>query len=151
LGELFRTQQQPAKAEKAFRQALAAREKHVQARPHEPDNKRELAWLLATCPDAKVRDPARAIEVAKQAVDQAWAKVDREAVGRAEKTLGVAYFRAGDWKNALELLDRARVKIPVDNQVIGFLKAMTYWHLGDHKNARQLFDMAARGMDQMQD
>ena len=31
----------------------------------------DLAWLLATCPDAKVRDAARAVELAKRAVELA--------------------------------------------------------------------------------
>src|SRR5262249_5175625 len=79
LGAVSRARRQPAQAEDAFRLALAAREKSAQART-ELYAKRELAWLLATCPDAKVRDLPRAIEVARQAVDQARAAMDRDGV-----------------------------------------------------------------------
>jgi tetratricopeptide (TPR) repeat protein len=150
LGEVFRARQQPAQAENAFRLALAAREEHARIHPIFLNAKLELAWLLATCPDVKVRDPARAIEVARQALDQARAAVDRESVGKAETTLGLAYFRTGDWKNAWEQLEKAKTRSRNDDGVIGFLRVMIDWHRGNHKDARQGFDSLARSMDQGQ-
>src|SRR5439155_5853056 len=60
----------------------------------------ELAWLLATCPDEKLRDPARAVELARKAVQLA------PKVGNYWNTLGVAHYRAGDWKAAIAALDK---------------------------------------------
>jgi tetratricopeptide (TPR) repeat protein len=62
-----------------------------------------LAWLLATCPDAKARDPVRAVESARKAVQLA------PTAGDYRRTLGVAHYRAGDWKAAVfaTLLARA--------------------------------------------
>src|SRR5262249_32877586 len=48
-----------------------------------------LAWLLATCPDANLRDPGRAVELAKKAVGLA------AKDGSNWATLGTAHYRAG--------------------------------------------------------
>jgi tetratricopeptide (TPR) repeat protein len=37
--------------------------------PVAPSVRNDLAWLLATCPDEKIRDPRRAVELAKKAVE----------------------------------------------------------------------------------
>src|SRR5438477_539797 len=47
-----------------------------------------LAWLLATCPEAKRRDPNRAVKLAQQAVQLA--PKDANCWG----TLGTAHYRA---------------------------------------------------------
>jgi hypothetical protein len=104
--------------------------------------------LLATCPDAKVRDLPRAIEVARQAVAEASARLDREATGQAEKTLGLAYFRNGDWKNASAMLHSALGKMSRDDSSIRFLLLMASWHLGDRRSAREAYDSLARKMDE---
>src|SRR5262249_47445153 len=69
-----------------------------------PDHARaqsSLAWVLATCPDTKLRDPDRAVELARKAVQLA------PKVGMYWNTLGVAHYRAGDWKAAVAALDKA--------------------------------------------
>jgi serine/threonine protein kinase/tetratricopeptide (TPR) repeat protein len=48
-----------------------------------------LARLLATCPDVKIRNPSRGVELAKQAVERA-------PNGNFWNTLGIAFYRAGD-------------------------------------------------------
>jgi serine/threonine protein kinase len=79
-----------------------------------------LAWLLATCPCPEVRDPRRAVELAKAAAQLVWDGPDSKTVsgfagppraammglggaeeGSAWKTLGVARYRAGDWQWAV--------------------------------------------------
>ena len=60
-----------------------------------------LAWLLATCPDAAIRDGARAVELAKKAIAQGPASAesyDALAAGGAE---------AGDFPAALEAAVKA--------------------------------------------
>lgn len=56
----------------------------------------ELAWIHATCPDEKIRDGVKAVELAKRACEGSnWknsAFID---------TLAAAYAEAGDWQNAV--------------------------------------------------
>jgi tetratricopeptide (TPR) repeat protein len=47
--------------------ALADFEKARQLEPHEWEIPADFAWLLATCPDAKVRDPKLALQLATEA------------------------------------------------------------------------------------
>jgi tetratricopeptide (TPR) repeat protein len=54
-----------------------------------------LAWLLATCPDAKIRDGQEAVRLALKAVS-----IDRNAQNL--DTLAAAQARKGDFKQAVE-------------------------------------------------
>jgi Flp pilus assembly protein TadD len=54
------------------------------------------------------RDPEQAVKVAKEAVHLA------PNSGGCWNTLGVAYYRAGDWKAALTALDRSLELRPGD-------------------------------------
>jgi tetratricopeptide (TPR) repeat protein len=99
-----------------------------------------LAWLLATTDDVKLRDPARAVALAAKAAERSPKSPD------LAKTLGVARFRAGDWKQAaLDLETAIRLRGPEDprNASAGFFLAMTRWRLADPPGARQWFDKAA--------
>jgi hypothetical protein len=60
-----------------------------------------LAWLLATCRDARRRDPDQAVERARKAVHQA------PKAGTAWKIPGVALYRIGDWKAAVAALEKS--------------------------------------------
>jgi tetratricopeptide (TPR) repeat protein len=57
-----------------------------------------LAWVLATCPDSKLRDPKRAVELAQKAVKAG------PKEGNFWTTLGAARYRTGDWKGAAAAL-----------------------------------------------
>ena len=68
-------QGRPDEAVAAYRQSLAIAERLMAKYPAEPDYRRmaasgqnNFAWLLATEPDPKVRDPAQAVELARKAV-----------------------------------------------------------------------------------
>ena len=61
-----------------------------------------LAWRLATCPQAALRDGARAVELAREA--------DRLAGGKNPDyldTLAAAYAEAGQFPQAVEAAERA--------------------------------------------
>jgi serine/threonine protein kinase/Flp pilus assembly protein TadD len=60
-----------------------------------------LAWLLATCPDVKSRDPVQAVALAKRAVELA------PNSGNYWNTLGTALYRTGDPKGAIAALKRS--------------------------------------------
>ena len=56
-----------------------------------------LAWLLATCPDAKIRDGKKAIELANQACELSeW----KDGVSRGH--LAAAHAEAGDFDAAVK-------------------------------------------------
>jgi tetratricopeptide (TPR) repeat protein len=57
-----------AEREGASAEVVALLERSIAAKPGWPEPLNELAWLLATDPDASRRDPARALELADQAL-----------------------------------------------------------------------------------
>lgn len=60
-----------------------------------------LAWLYATCPDAKFRDGKKAIELATKSCELAnWGEYDCDI-------LAAAYAEAGDWENAVKRQEQA--------------------------------------------
>src|SRR5262249_32471126 len=101
----------------------------------------ELAWLLATCAEAKFRDPKRAIELAKQAI----------ALSPNERnywnTLGVAHYRAGNWTDAVAALERAMELDGGGHGCDWVFLAMSHWQLGDKDAARKWYDQAVEGME----
>ena len=66
-----------------------------------------LAWLLATCPDAGVRDGARAVKLAERACEAAGHKT----VALMD-TLAAAYAAAGRYDDAVRAASSAREKTP---------------------------------------
>jgi tetratricopeptide (TPR) repeat protein len=61
-----------------------------------------LAWVLATSTDDKVRDGARSIELATLAAEQTEFKQ-----AHIISTLASGYAEAGDWKNAIKWIEKA--------------------------------------------
>jgi serine/threonine protein kinase/Flp pilus assembly protein TadD len=101
-----------------------------------------IAWYLATLPVPQIRDPARAVEMARKAVEKA------PQSSSYRNTLGVARYRARDWKGAIEALEKAEALEPEKNLAInGFFLAMASWQLGQKRDARIWFDKAAAQME----
>jgi Flp pilus assembly protein TadD/serine/threonine protein kinase len=100
-----------------------------------------LAWLLATCPDGKFRDPPQAVELAQKAVEL---QPKNHIYWR---TLGVARYRAGEWKAAIAALHKMKeIGSPGDSRD-WFLLAMAHWQLGDKNGARGWYDKAVGWME----
>jgi Tfp pilus assembly protein PilF len=123
--------------------AIADYAKIIELDPQNPAMNHFLAWLLSTAPDARVRDPQRAIPLAKKAVELA------PNSGIYWTTLGVAHYRAGDWKAALAALEKS-LQLYGKNALPGFFLAMCHEKLGDKDKARQCYEQAARWMDKSQ-
>jgi len=80
----------------------------------EPDNYRawnHMAWLLATCPDAQVRDGKRAVELAERA---SWTTGYEDSA--ALDTLAAAYAELGDFDEAIRWQEKA-VQLAPDHKV----------------------------------
>jgi serine/threonine protein kinase/Flp pilus assembly protein TadD len=95
-----------------------------------------LAWLLAACPEPKVRDPRRAVELARKAVEVA------PKEGSCWNTLGVAHYRTGDWKAAVTALEKSVAFSMGGDAVDHLFLAMAHWQLGDRDEARKSYAQA---------
>jgi serine/threonine protein kinase len=108
----------------------------------EPRNRRSsscLAWLLATCPDPKLRNPIEAVKLAKQAAaDPPWPDT------RPWQALGAAQYRAGDMKAALAALEKARQFNDGGDGIDFFFLAMACWKQGEKDRARRWYDRAVQ-------
>jgi WD40 repeat protein/tetratricopeptide (TPR) repeat protein len=97
----------------------------------------ETAWFLATSAELQARDPARAVTLARKAVEGAPEK------GAYWRTLGIAQYRAGEWKAALAALDRA-LPLGGGDSAVEFFRAMAHWQLGEREQARQCYEAGLR-------
>lgn len=111
-----------------FAEATAAYERGLALRP-EPgsDTLNQIAWLLATCPDAKFRQPQRAVSFASRACDMTqW----RSASLR--DTLAAACAAMGDFRGAVAnertalALDRAHNRGPMEQRLKLFEQEQPY-------------------------
>ena len=86
-----------------------------------------LAWLLATCPDAKIHDGKEAVSFALKAVS-----IDRNA--QYLDTLAAAQARKGDFKQAVETqqaaLDLLRKDKPVQETIKEFTTRLSFYTAG---------------------
>jgi serine/threonine protein kinase/Flp pilus assembly protein TadD len=100
----------------------------------------ELAWLLATFPDARFRDPDRAVKLALEAVER------MPDDGNFWNTLGAAYYRAGNWTEARAALGKSMELRRGGDGFDWFLLAMAHWRLGEKKEARTRYEQAVAWM-----
>jgi tetratricopeptide (TPR) repeat protein len=123
-----------------WKKAIAAYSVTIEGNPNDALAHNNLAWLLATCPEATFRDPVRAVELAKKATALA------PQQGIFWNTLGTARYRAGNWKDAIGALEKS-LKLQGDNGFDWFFLAMAHWQLGEKEKARTWFDQAVQWMD----
>jgi serine/threonine protein kinase len=107
---------------------------------NDPKGLNDLAWMMASDVRLAVHDARRAIALADLAVKQ------RPQAGEFWCTLGVAHYRAGQWRAAEEALTRARAMLKGrDPCGAGFALAMACWQAGERERARDCYDQAVRG------
>jgi tetratricopeptide (TPR) repeat protein len=114
--------------------ALAVIRKAQAITPDDADLNNYLAWLLAICPDPKLRDARRAVELARKAVDTAQ---DRWQYLR---TLGLAQHFAGDDKAAVQALARSLELRRGGDAFDYFSLAAAHQRLGHKEDARNWYD-----------
>jgi uncharacterized protein HemY len=101
---------------------------------------RDLAWLLANCPDLSLRNTGQAVEHGKKAVELM--PTDWTCL----QVLGIAFYRAGDWNGALKELNQSvKLRKEADGYHLFFM-AMAHGRLGDSARAHECFDQAVRWM-----
>jgi tetratricopeptide (TPR) repeat protein len=144
LGNLLDTTGQDAEAEKVYSRTLALRENLKDDFPGEARDRRDLAWFLSNCPARQFRNPDRAVRLAKEAVELA------PEGGDCWRTLGLACYRASDWKAAVAALNKATELRSGGDSTECFFRAMAHWQLGDKEQARSWYDRAIRWMDENQ-
>jgi serine/threonine protein kinase/tetratricopeptide (TPR) repeat protein len=99
-----------------------------------------IAWRLVILPEGESASK-EAVALAKEAVELA------PKSGLILNTLGAAYFRAGEWKEAIETLTRSLELQKGDNVAHdAFFIAMARWQLGDEEQARKWFNVALLSM-----
>jgi tetratricopeptide (TPR) repeat protein len=95
-----------------------------------------LAWLYLTGPQ-ELRDPNKALPLAQKAVRI----VPENSLYR--NTLGVVYYRLGQWDAAVETLQHSLQNSKNEAHDLFFL-AMSYQQLGEATKARDCYERALR-------
>ncbi|HZZ72976.1 MAG TPA: tetratricopeptide repeat protein [Pirellulales bacterium] len=78
-------------------EALSNYEEALKLEPEDTGILNNLAWVLCTSPDDKLRDGKRAIELAKKACD-----LTENKQAHILSTMAAAYAETGDWENAIK-------------------------------------------------
>jgi serine/threonine protein kinase/tetratricopeptide (TPR) repeat protein len=122
LGEALQTKGRWAESITAYREAC-------NINPRECDSLKHLAWILATCPDVKLRDSQQAVKNAKKAVEL--------LPGESEvwNTLGVAQYRNGDWKAAVEAFTKS---VELKKAVTVSTFSSSPWPIGNSARKKKL-------------
>src|SRR5262249_21839028 len=124
--------------EQKARQAIDRYRHEVKVNPDNAEACNALAWAYLTAP-TELRDVKAALPLAENAVRLAASDANYR------NTLGVAYYRAGRYREAVELL-RANLDKQED-QVLAFglyFLAMSQQRLGETARARDYYDWAVR-------
>jgi hypothetical protein len=124
--------------EQRAQQAIERYRREVEANPNAAHACNELAWAYLAAPEA-LRDVEAALPLAENAVRLA----SRTAIYR--NTLGLAYYRAGRYGEAVEVL-RPNVEKEEDWAVAYdlYFLAMSHQRLGETARARDYYDWAVR-------
>ena len=148
LGNLLKNSSRPGAARDAYRRAWEGYERMAAQFPQVPDSRsrpavaaNRFAWFLVTCSDPRLRDPVQAVELAGRAT-----KLQPKNAGYWN-TLGVAHYRAGEWKAAIEALEKSRQLRPGGDAADWFFLAMAHWQQGDRHEARRWYDRAVAWME----
>ncbi|MBI3464218.1 MAG: hypothetical protein HY000_14355 [Planctomycetes bacterium] len=89
-----------------------------------------------------MRDPEQAIKLATQAIEL------QPENGLNYSALGIAQYRAGDWKACIAALEKAPQNPSAGPLATWFFRAMAYWQLDDKERAQKEYDYAVQWMDE---
>jgi WD40 repeat protein/tetratricopeptide (TPR) repeat protein len=126
---------------KQWDKAVADYLKALEVEPQNALVHNNLAWLLATCPDAAFRDPSRAVQLASQAVGL------KPQDANFWNTLGAAHYRAGDCKASSAALQKSMALRDGGDSMDWYFLAMVHWQQGDAESACKWYDRAVAWQD----
>jgi tetratricopeptide (TPR) repeat protein len=131
--------------EERARQDIVRARRGVEANPNAAAACNDLAWAYLVAP-AALRDVEAALPLAEKAVRLA----PQPAIYR--NTLGVAYYRAGRYREAVEVL-RPNVEKSADMDLAFdlYFLAMSHHRLGETARARDYLDWAVRWVAMLPD
>lgn len=119
---------QPAEAITHFQKAVELAPEHVMVL-------RSAAWYVARFPGSDRAMIDKAMRWAQKAAER------DPRLPSCWNTLGVAHYRAGNWKEAIEALNKAH-QLRGDNSYDLLFLAMAYWQLGQKDEARKAYQQA---------
>jgi TPR repeat protein len=100
----------------------------------------KLAWKLVAEPRPELRDPQSAVVLAKHAVEKP------PPADGCWKTLGVAYYRLGDWNTAVAAMEKSMELRDGGDSFDWFFLAMAHWQLGHADMAGKWYAEAVEWM-----
>jgi tetratricopeptide (TPR) repeat protein len=119
-----------------FEQARTDFQTALELAPSHADARGGLAWLLATFPEPKLRDPVQAVRLARKAVQL------KPQDGNLWNTLGVAHYRAGEWKAAVAALDKSEQLMKGGHACNWLFLAMAHQQLDNRVEACKWYERA---------
>lgn len=123
---------------KEYAPGFADCEASLETLPDQGSVHNQLAWVYAMSPPP-LRDPANALNHARQAVRLS------PAIGTYHNTLGIALYRSGQYREAVNELETSLAESsPQDSPWDLFFLAMCRAHLGDTGRAKIDFERASR-------
>jgi eukaryotic-like serine/threonine-protein kinase len=143
LASVARDQGSLDQAAKGYEKAVAVLRRTLSARTLEVQRcMADYAWMLAATTNPVYRDPHRAIELANELIQ------NTPKVRDVWTTLGVAYYRAGAWNDAIAALEKSEATAPGPFTAIdGLFLAMAFWQLGDKEKGREWYAKALQSVD----
>ena len=134
LGELLHQTGRTDEARQQFTQAQAIMEDLARRRPDESVCHWQLICLLADCPDAELRDPQRAVALAKHVLPP--------SAGHYWRYLALAQYRSAQWQDAADSIQRAMDLRQGGDAYDWLLGAMSQWQLGQKDAALEKYTKA---------
>src|SRR5262249_46952103 len=110
----------------------------------DPAGLNAVAWLLATCPDPRFRDPSRAVRLARTAVEL------KPSEASFWNTLGMAQYRVGDWEAAGKAIQAYMERNSGGDANDWVILAMAHRRQGREEAARGWYDRAVEWMNKNQ-
>jgi serine/threonine protein kinase/Flp pilus assembly protein TadD len=126
-------------------EAVAAFEEALRIQPDENQALIRLAHLLAGCSDKAVRNPQRALELARKAVE-----IRARPEEEAWQALGWSLFRNGLWQESIDVLEKScafQGNPEKGDSGQWMYLAMAHWRLGNQEEARRWYERACAWLD----
>jgi superkiller protein 3 len=128
------------KAKGRLDEAIASYKKAIELDPKDAAAHNNLADILANAADPKLRNPVQAVAEAKKATELS------PELELAWGTLGEAYYRNGQWQEAIAALDKMLALLKGDDGEIFFFLAMAHHRAGHKDEARKWYDKCVAWM-----